>query len=224
MISILEKLARAYKLLKVTSSALGSLTDLQQIRNLGNYLTEHDAVSSGLARASSLDIGCGTQPKNPFQAQQLFGLDIRENPQKNIKFADLTIDSIPFPDESFDYITAHDFIEHVPRVIYMPTRRFPFVELMNEVWRALRPGGIFLSVTPIYPYSPSFRDPTHVNIISHETFPMYFCGKSRLAAMYGFRGSFTILKQGVRPPHLVSLLRKCVHPNAEVTDATPSEK
>lgn len=209
MIEMIKKRVRAYRLLKVVSDALGTLPEIQQLRSLEDYLAPYNAESRGLGAASSLDIGCGGQPKNPFGAKHLFGLDIREDLTKNIKYADLATEPIPFADDSFDYITAYDLIEHVPRVIYMPTRRFPFVELMNEVWRTLKPDGVFLSHTPVFPYSPSFRDPTHVNIISHETFPMYFDNKRRWAAMYGFVGSFVVLGQGVRPPHLVSLLRKC---------------
>ena len=36
---------------------------------------------------------------------------------------DLVVDPIPFPDDSFEYVTAYDFLEHIPRLIYTPTRR-----------------------------------------------------------------------------------------------------
>jgi SAM-dependent methyltransferase len=161
------------------------------------------------------DLGCGETPKNPFKCDQVYGIDIREHISGNIKSADLAIEPIPFADETFDYVTAFDFIEHVPRVIYMPTRRFCFVELMNEVYRVLKPGGIFMSFTPAFPAGPAWRDPTHVNIITAETFPMYFDDTVRLAAMYGFNGYFRILKQARHENkiHLVTHMRK-VRPNA----------
>ena len=163
----------------------------------------------------TLDLGCGESPKNPFNCTQVYGIDIRENVSENIKSADLAIEPIPFADESFDYVTAFDFIEHVPRVIYMPERRFCFVELMNEIYRVLKPGGIFMSMTPAFPKAPAWRDPTHVNIITTETFPMYFDDTSRLAAMYGFNGYFRILNQGwySNKIHLVTNMRK-VRPSA----------
>jgi SAM-dependent methyltransferase len=163
----------------------------------------------------TLDLGCGETPKNPFKCAEVYGIDIRENVSENIKSADLAIEPIPFADESFDYVTAFDFIEHVPRVIYMPARRFCFVELMNEIYRVLKPGGIFMSFTPAFPRAPAWRDPTHVNIITNETFPMYFDDTSRLAAMYGFNGYFRILKQGWHSNkiHLVTHMRK-VRPRA----------
>ena len=108
----------------------------------------------------------------------------------------------------FDFITAYDFLEHVPRVIYLPERRFPFIELMNEVYRTLKPGGIFLSRTPFYPISSAFTDPTHVNVITADTFPMYFDDKHTWAKMYGFKGSFKLNFQAVNETHLVTILEK----------------
>lgn len=156
----------------------------------------------------SLDLGCGLQPKNPFNAQEVYGIDVRDDAEAHIVKADLVIEPIPFPDDSFDYVPAHDFLEHVPRLIYLPQRRNAFVEVMNEIHRVLKPGGVFMSFTPAFPHGPAFRDPTHVNIITEETFPLYFDDKVRWASMYGFRGSFQILSQEWRGVHLMSLLRK----------------
>ncbi len=156
----------------------------------------------------SLDIGCGPNPKNFFNADEVNGIDVRENIGAGIFKADLAIEPIPFPEETFDYVTAHDFLEHIPRVIYMPHRRNSFVEVMNEIWRVLKPGGQFLSFTPAYPHGPAFRDPTHVNIITEETFPMYFDDTNRLATVYGFYGAFKIINQQWLGPHLVTFMVK----------------
>lgn len=156
----------------------------------------------------TLDLGCGAIPRNPFNAEELFGIDVMENLAGNIKSADLVVEKIPFEDESFDYLTAFDFIEHVPRLVYAPNRRNAFVELMNEVHRVLKPGGIFLSHTPAYPHAVAFRDPTHVNIITDETFPYYFDDKVRWASVYGFKGAFSVRSQEWRGPHLYVALKK----------------
>lgn len=158
----------------------------------------------------SLDLGCGPLPKNPFNADETFGIDVRDDVSANIFKADLVIEKIPFPDESFEYVTAHDFLEHIPRLIYAPHRRNAFVEVMNEIYRVLKPGGIFLSYTPAYPQAAAFRDPTHVNIITEETFPAYFDDKNRWARPYGFRGAFQIISQEWMGVHLMSQLRKAV--------------
>lgn len=158
--------------------------------------------------SKALDLGCGRSPNNIFRADDSYGIDVRDDVEQNIIRADLTLEPIPFPDDFFNYVTAFDFLEHIPRVVYAPHRRNPFVELMNEIWRVLLPGGTFLSFTPAYPHSPAFRDPTHVNIITEETFPLYFDDTNRWAAGYGFKGSFRVLSQEWRGPHLLSYLVK----------------
>jgi SAM-dependent methyltransferase len=160
----------------------------------------------------TLDLGCGVNPRNPFKCEEVYGIDIRDDVEKNIKRADLAIEPIPFEDEYFDFVTAFDFIEHVPRIIYMPQRRFAFVEVMNEIWRVLKMGGVFLSYTPAFPAGPAWRDPTHVNIITDETFPIYFDDVTRGAGMYGFKGAFKILRQqrAKNNIHLVTHMRKVV--------------
>jgi glycosyltransferase involved in cell wall biosynthesis len=162
----------------------------------------------------TLDLGCGDKPRNPFHADAVFGIDVRDNLAGNIRSADLAVEPIPFDDASFDYLTAYDFIEHIPRVLYAPQRRNAFVELMNEVYRVLKPGGLFLSHTPAYPHGVAFRDPTHVNIITEETLPQYFDDRTRWASIYGFRGAFRVLSQRWSGPHLVAVLQKVAAPDA----------
>ena len=161
----------------------------------------------------SLDLGCGRAPKNPFNADEVFGIDFGMRPDlpSNIRLADLVVDPIPFADDSFEFVTAYDFIEHVPRVIYNPSRRNPFVELMSEVWRVLKMNGTFLSLTPAYPHSTAFIDPTHVNIIAEGTFPLYFGDRSPTspwAVIYGFKGAFKVVSEEWRGPHLLTVLQK----------------
>ena len=173
---------------------------------------------------TTLDLGCGKSPKNPFNAEYVFGVDFQENTDLNIKAADLALEPIPFSSESFDFVSAFDFIEHIPRVIYAPEKKFCFVDLMSEIYRVLKPGGHFLSFTPAYPTIDAFSDPTHVNIITEKTFPVYFTGELG-ASIYGFKGKFDIVGQkwhdwvswplaigpGVDNPgqtHLLTLLKK----------------
>jgi SAM-dependent methyltransferase len=146
-----------------------------------------------------LDLGCGTNPKNPYGQTNLFGIDIRDDTQeflkqKNITVAkaNLALEKIPFQDNFFSSISAFDFLEHIPRQIYMDKDReiiYPFVILMNEIWRVLTLGGKFLAITPAYPSESAFVDPTHVNFITKDTHK-YFCGKQPGARMYGFQGEF----------------------------------
>lgn len=160
----------------------------------------------------ALDLGCGPQPRNKFGAQELYGIDVRSGLGENIRRADLAIEPIPFGNEYFDFVTAFDFIEHVPRVIYTPERRNSFVELMNEIYRVLKVGGLFYSSTPAFPHPAAFQDPTHVNIITADTFSKYFDDKLRWASMYGFKGVFQIHTQVWRDQHLETAMRKVEFP------------
>ena len=158
--------------------------------------------------SKTLDLGCGTNPRNPYNADLIYGIDIRISPDNpKIKVADLAVESIPFESDYFDAVSAFDFIEHIPRVIYMPERRFPFVILMNEIYRVLKKGGLFYSRTPVYPHPELFRDPTHVNFITHDTFTYYFDERSN-AKMYGFNGSFQVEQNEVQDFYLHTQLRK----------------
>jgi hypothetical protein len=167
----------------------------------------------GATMSKSLDLGCGRNPKNIFNADSTYGIDIREDIGRNIYKADLAVEPLPFEDNFFDYITAHDFLEHIPRLLYVPNRRYPFIELMNEIYRTLKMNGTFLSFTPAYPHAEAFRDPTHVNIISEQTFMAYFDDTNRWGEMYGFNGAFKVVSQEWRGPHLLSILQKVPVPN-----------
>jgi SAM-dependent methyltransferase len=152
-----------------------------------------------------LDLGCGGRPRNPYQRRHLFGVDINASANAagaHIVAANLAVNRIPFPDGHFGSVSAYDFLEHVPRIL--PTAggegtRFPFIELMNEIWRVLAPGGLLYAVTPAYPHPAAFQDPTHVNILTEESHH-YFTVPRLLARMYGFNGAFELVRQvRIRP-------------------------
>ena len=146
-------------------------------------------------RNRHLDLGCGAVPRNPYGRPALYGIDLRafeDTPQVQFRAANLTMVPIPFPDNHFASVSAFDFLEHVPRVLPNATgdgTRFPFIELMGDIWRVLAPGGRFYAVTPAYPHDEAFRDPTQVNILTAQTHD-YFCGERPYAANYGFNGRF----------------------------------
>lgn len=149
--------------------------------------------------SNHLDLGCGTNPQNPYKRANLFGIDIRDDSQTvlaqsgiTIKKANLVLEKIPFEDNYFESVSAIDFLEHVPRQICLGSSNeivYPFINLMNEIWRVLSPGGRFLAVTPAFPSPLSFADPTHVNYIAQGTHE-YFCGERPSGSIYGFHGRF----------------------------------
>jgi SAM-dependent methyltransferase len=154
------------------------------------YLTRH------------LDLGCGAYPKNPYSRDLLFGIDLfdpadsTERGQFVYSQADVSNGGIPYEDGYFDSVSAYDFLEHVPRYqVIGGSTAFPFVMLMNEIYRVLKPNGLFIASTPAYPHEKAFQDPTHVNIITAGTHE-YFVGDPPLARCYGFIGNFSVKKVG----------------------------
>ena len=137
---------------------------------LDHYLDviEHRASRSPTAL---LDVGCGrglflARAADRFPECALSGVDIdedgvaatrREVPAATIRLGHA--DEIPFPDASFDVVTAWDVLEHVPN---LPGS-------MSELTRCVRPGGVVALVVPVYdgltaPLIRLFdRDPTHVH-------------------------------------------------------------
>ena len=101
---------------------------------------------------SWLDLGCGHQMFNPWMKSEEQEISARS---KNIVGIDLNLDSLqrnvavdskvlgslehlPFHSDAFDLITSNMVVEHV-----MQPRR-----LLDEVYRVLRPGGVFVFHTP----------------------------------------------------------------------------
>jgi SAM-dependent methyltransferase len=180
------------------------ISSLQQF--VDQYVDPPSAASLGL------DLGCGLVPKNIFRASRIYGVDMRPDHDETIRHANLAVEPIPFPDGMFDFCSAIDFIEHIPRIIYVDgASRYCFIELMSEIHRVLKPGGYFVHLTPAYPAKQAFQDPTHVNIITEDTFPYYFCGRESALATelgYGFHGRFEFIAQGwLDNQKLASLLR-----------------
>lgn len=175
-----------------------------------SFLHEHASAYLFLEGSCCLDLGCGDSPRNPFNASIARGLDINASGDGAVICCDLGLGCIPLSTNQFDFITAFDFIEHIQRVAILDGKtRFPFVELMDEIHRILKPGGLFLSRTPAYPHKEAFQDPTHVNIITEDTIPKYFCGDT-WAKAYGFKGSFKLIAQEWCQPSLLTLLQKPV--------------
>jgi len=176
--------------------------DLQSIHKL--Y-----ADKSKKTNTVALDLGCGSKPQNRFGADDVFGLDLIENKDKKIFRCRLGFEKIPFDDESFDYLTAYDLIEHIPRYSDSENGSTPFIQFMNECYRVLKKDGVFLSMTPIYPFLGAFQDPTHNNIMTVDTFTLYFSeDKCDIASHYGITASFRIIEQKMYGEHLIAVLTK----------------
>ena len=80
-----------------------------------------------------------------YQVPNFVGLALEPRHEREVRH-DLTA-ALPYPDNSIAKIQAQDVLEH------LPMERVPFV--LNEIYRVLKPGGVFrLSV-------PDYRSPVH---------------------------------------------------------------
>jgi len=150
-----------------------------------------------MEHTSHLDIGCNSNPRNPFNASKLYGVDIIDLETNHFHYhkCNLIYDVLPFSDSSFESVSAYDFLQIIPRnAIINGTGVFPFIHVMNEIYRVLKPGGIFYAITPGYPRNEAFVDPTSVNFITKKTHK-YFLSPKYKANIYGFKGKFKIVRK-----------------------------
>ena len=122
-----------------------------------------------------LDIGCGANKNLGFIGIDYLPLkgvdivwDIEKTPWK--------IDGKIFPADSVETATASHVLEHIN------PHGGVFIDVMNEIWRVLKPGGSFLFVVP-HASSPGYaQDPTHCNMIN-ETTMHYFDPDPEMSTM-----------------------------------------
>ena len=96
---------------------------------------------------------------------------------------DLILDistGLPYEDNSVDEVLAVDFLEHIPigKTIFV----------IDEIWRVLKPGGIFEHFTPSTDGRGAFQDPTHASFWNINSW-LYFCEGS-WSGMYGIKSRF----------------------------------
>lgn len=212
----MELINRTWKLIhaQISISPRQSLSQLRRWPSYKSYeaLIDRSRLNASLYQGISLDLGSSLNFCNIFKASTVYGLDISPGDRPECIQCDLFRGVIPFSENFATYVTAADFLEHVPRISIGETKtRFPFVELISEVHRVLQPGGIFFQASPAFPMKEAFQDPTHVNIISEDTFPRYFCRGMQggaWARIYGFTGEFELICQGWVGPRLVTIMKK----------------
>lgn len=125
----------------------------------------------------NLDIGCGAS-KHP----NYVGIDILPLDGVDIVH-DLEKTPWPLPDECVHRAVASHVLEHIN-----PAKGI-FIDVMNEIWRVMKPGGQFAFVVPYAGNALYWQDPTHCNGINETTIyyfdpdpEMKYAGK----ALYSF--------------------------------------
>lgn len=143
-----------------------------------------------------IDLGCGRRKREGY-----FGIDCQA-----LTGVDLVCDCnqvIPLDDNIADEICAFDFLEHINN-----DKR---IHIMTEVWRLLKPGGIFISKTPSTDGRGAFQDPTHYSYWNQNSFQYYACDIHR--ALYDIKPKYEILSlttTGMTPDNIcwvVAILR-----------------
>lgn len=104
-------------------------------------------IPDNLRNGIILDIGCGNYPYflNKINFSKKIGIDqhVNQSEGNNIKLIEQNLaenTNLPFDDNSFNVVTALAFLEHV--------RVDKAVEIIKEIYRVLRPNGLFIATTP----------------------------------------------------------------------------
>ena len=108
-----------------------------------------------------LDLGCGKQRKIKRLNAEIIGLDVAKHPNVDVVH-DLNKLPLPFEDEEFDEIHASHVLEHLKFDIFSP--------LMDEIYRILKPNGIFFVKVPHWKGKYAFDSPEHTRCFTPYTF------------------------------------------------------
>lgn len=121
-----------------------------------------------------LNLGSGYRRQDDY-----INIDIRPECEP-----DMIVDlehGLPFDDSSVKEVRAFDILEHIPIG--------KTVALVEEIYRVLIPGGLFVSMTPSTDGRGAFCDPTHVSFWNAASW-LYFVDDAH-RALYGIKAKFT---------------------------------
>jgi len=108
--------------------------------------------------AIRLNLGCGYS-----HIEGYINIDNREVVNPDI-LCDI-LSGLPYESNSIDEIRAFDFLEHIPIG--------KTIDVITEIWRVLKPNGIFKSFTPSTDGRGAFQDPTHVSFWNYNSWMYY---------------------------------------------------
>jgi SAM-dependent methyltransferase len=142
----------------------------------GESWRDQSVSASPVPKGICLNLGCGLAKLEGY-----VNIDNREEVNPDVAWDLLA--GIPYADNSVDMVRAYDFLEHIPP----PST----VWLVEEIYRVLKPGGIFESSTPDAEHGQAaFQDPHHVSFWVENTW-RYFSEDSE-RKLYGTKANFQI--------------------------------
>ncbi|MBP6855680.1 MAG: class I SAM-dependent methyltransferase [Candidatus Pacebacteria bacterium] len=109
-----------------------------------------------LDRLDVLDVGCGSGAVMEFfnqKGHRVYGVDISPTAlafceQKGLTVKEGTATHLPFGDQSFDVVCALDVVEHIAKE----------EDVIREIERVLRPGGVGIITVPAHQWLWSYHD------------------------------------------------------------------
>ena len=142
----------------------------------------------------TINIGCGSKPMVGAINVDIYkgeGIDVVCDVRQGL----------PFETESIDKVNADYFLEQI-----LENEKFRFV--MNEVWRVLKPEGLFEFKVSNAKYPTAFKDPFDCRYFTKETFDYFNYGTRRYDYYkgYGFK------------PWLVASVEEIAGPNDPTKD------
>lgn len=153
-----------------------------------------------------VDLGCGANKRGDI------GIDIHPRPGVDI-VCRLGFERIPLDGDSVDKVLAYDFLEHLPASVYYRENgewqvHRPRIHLLREVYRILKPGGQFESLTPNLPHQAWAQDPTHEAPPWCPNSWGYYCGEYPYADAYGIDFAFRMVAMQEVGAHLLVIVQK----------------
>lgn len=133
-----------------------------------------------------LEIGCGRR-KFESSKDEVTYLDIIDLPGVDIVH-DLNKIPFPFENNKFDLILANHVLEHLNNLI----------EVMEELYRILKPFGLLRILVPYFASPSAFIDPTHKRYFTLGTFD-YFSEKSEYSYYSNKKINFKVIKKKFIP-------------------------
>jgi len=115
-------------------------------------------------------LGCGSNRERKIdltgsgQWSDLVTLDINNDHNPDVVH-DIASVPLPFADDTFDEIHAYEVMEHVGQ---QGDWRF-FFDQWSDIWRILKPGGMFFGTSPALSSRWLWGDPGHTRIVSAES-------------------------------------------------------
>lgn len=113
-------------------------------------------------------LGCGSSREKKLntgrgQWSRLVTLDMNDDHKPDIVH-DIAKFPLPFEADTFDEIHAYEVMEHVGQ---QGDWRF-FFDQWSDMWRILKPGGVFFGTSPAATSPWAWGDPGHTRVLSPE--------------------------------------------------------